>query len=222
MSNQPRKLYRSQTDRVLAGVCGGVGEYLNIDSTIIRILWVVLTILGGSGIILYIVSIFIIPLNPTVRLGAVPSSTPRTLMTILGLSLVVVGSALILDNLDLLNVRGWWRLMWDYLLPAVLVLAGIYVLARGSGRKSPDANAEAPMGGTPQPEEAAPMQQLRRSVMDRKLFGVCGGLADYFNVDSTVIRLFFVLFTLLSFGFGILAYLLFLIVMPEERLQTKS
>jgi phage shock protein C len=51
---QPRKLYRSRTDRKLAGVCGGLAQYLNTDATLIRVLFVVLAVLGGSGIVIYV------------------------------------------------------------------------------------------------------------------------------------------------------------------------
>jgi len=44
-----KKLYRSKKDRMLAGVCGGIGEYFGIDSTLIRILWVLLSLGGGAG-----------------------------------------------------------------------------------------------------------------------------------------------------------------------------
>ncbi len=59
------KLYRSSTDKKLAGVCGGIAEQLNIDSTIIRLVWAFLTILSwGTGLILYIVAALIIPEEP--------------------------------------------------------------------------------------------------------------------------------------------------------------
>ncbi len=54
-------LYRSETNRVIAGVAGGLGEYFNIDPTIIRILFVLLTVFGGSGLVIYIVLWLIIP-----------------------------------------------------------------------------------------------------------------------------------------------------------------
>lgn len=56
-----KKLRKSSTDRKIAGVCGGVGEYLNVDPTIIRLAWVVLTCLGGSGLIAYIVAAIVMP-----------------------------------------------------------------------------------------------------------------------------------------------------------------
>ena len=58
-----KKLYRSKKDRMIAGVCGGIAEYLNIDSTVIRLLWVVVTLFTGivPGIIAYIIAWIIIP-----------------------------------------------------------------------------------------------------------------------------------------------------------------
>jgi len=59
-----RKLYRSASDRAILGICGGVGEYLDIDPIIIRLIVVILTLLGFSGLLFYIIAIFIIPENP--------------------------------------------------------------------------------------------------------------------------------------------------------------
>lgn len=57
---ETKKLYRSDRDKMLCGVCGGIGEYFNIDSTLIRLLWAVL-ICSGPGILAYIVAAIIIP-----------------------------------------------------------------------------------------------------------------------------------------------------------------
>ena len=59
-----RKLYRSKTNRQLAGVCGGLAEYFNLDATLIRVLFVVLAVLGGSGIVLYLALWIIVPKEP--------------------------------------------------------------------------------------------------------------------------------------------------------------
>ncbi len=55
------KLYRSQKNRVIAGVAGGLGEYLNIDPVVIRIIFIVLTVFSGSGILLYLIMWLIMP-----------------------------------------------------------------------------------------------------------------------------------------------------------------
>ena len=59
-----RKLYRSKTDRKVAGVCGGLAQYFNIDPTLIRVLFVVLAVLGGSGLVLYLALWIIVPREP--------------------------------------------------------------------------------------------------------------------------------------------------------------
>ena len=59
-----KKLYRSRKDSKIAGVCGGIAEYFNIDSTIIRLLAVITIFFGGSGVISYLIAWLIIPLEP--------------------------------------------------------------------------------------------------------------------------------------------------------------
>ncbi len=56
-----KKLFRSDNDKMICGVCGGVAEYFNIDSTLVRLAWVLFTFLGGAGIIAYIIAAIIIP-----------------------------------------------------------------------------------------------------------------------------------------------------------------
>jgi phage shock protein C len=61
---QTRKLYRSRTDRKLAGVCGGLAQYFNLDATLIRVLFIVLAVLGGSGLVIYLAIWIIVPNEP--------------------------------------------------------------------------------------------------------------------------------------------------------------
>ncbi|MGB9929484.1 MAG: PspC domain-containing protein [Methanosarcina sp.] len=58
------KLYRSKSNRILAGVCGGIGEYFSVDPTIVRLLWLLISITGGAGVIAYIIAWIIIPEEP--------------------------------------------------------------------------------------------------------------------------------------------------------------
>lgn len=59
-----RRLYKAQEGRVLAGVCGGIAEYFDVDPTLIRLGWVLFCILGGSGVLAYIIAAIIIPEPP--------------------------------------------------------------------------------------------------------------------------------------------------------------
>jgi phage shock protein PspC (stress-responsive transcriptional regulator) len=59
-----KKLYRIKNGKVLAGVCGGVAEYFKIDPTIVRVLWVLASLVGFAGVLAYIACAFIIPEKP--------------------------------------------------------------------------------------------------------------------------------------------------------------
>ena len=54
---ETRRLYRSDTDKMICGVCGGIGEYFNVDATLIRLLWAVLAC-SGTGVVAYFIAIF--------------------------------------------------------------------------------------------------------------------------------------------------------------------
>jgi phage shock protein C len=64
-----KKLMRSTTDKMIAGVCGGLAEYFDIDPTLVRALFVIVTLLGGSGILIYIVLWLVMPEAPMVGGG---------------------------------------------------------------------------------------------------------------------------------------------------------
>lgn len=59
-----KRLYKSNNEKVLVGVCGGIAEYFDIDPTLVRLLWVILLMMGGSGILAYIIAAIIIPNEP--------------------------------------------------------------------------------------------------------------------------------------------------------------
>ena len=56
-----RKLYKSNQNKMFAGVCGGLGEFFDVDPTLIRLLWVIFALAAGSGLLVYIASAIIIP-----------------------------------------------------------------------------------------------------------------------------------------------------------------
>ena len=60
-----KKLYRSVNDKKIAGVCGGLAKYLNIDPTVIRLIWVLVALFAGAGLLAYIVCALIIPEEPS-------------------------------------------------------------------------------------------------------------------------------------------------------------
>ena len=115
------------------GVCGGIGEYLGVDPTVVRLLWAVLICCAGTGLLAYIV------------MGLIMSEMPD---------------------------------------------------------------------GTAYIETEHTVRRLRKSFEDRRLLGVCGGIAEYLGVSATVVRIIWAAAVLL-FGAGILAYIVCAIIMPS-------
>ena len=59
-----KKLYKSASDKKLAGVCGGLADYLDMDSTIVRLVWVLVSLAGGAGLLAYLLAALIMPEAP--------------------------------------------------------------------------------------------------------------------------------------------------------------
>jgi phage shock protein C len=123
-------LRRSKKDRVIAGVCGGIGRYTGIDPIVLRVALVVLTIAGGSGILLYIIGWVAIPderEGESVGRTARPVDT-QTVRLVLGALLVGAGVIILLDlAIDSFNV-------WAVAGPLLLVGLGIGIVAGGMRR----------------------------------------------------------------------------------------
>jgi phage shock protein PspC (stress-responsive transcriptional regulator) len=61
---ETKRIYRSRTDRVIGGVCSGIGNYFGMDPVLIRVLWAVAFFVGGAGLLAYIIAWIIIPEDP--------------------------------------------------------------------------------------------------------------------------------------------------------------
>lgn len=121
-----KRLYRSQENRIIAGVCGGLGEYFDIDPVLIRIINVILIFPGGIGLIAYIVAWIAMPLRPDGDV-VVESGEPQEKSDITsylpGLILVVVG-------LIFLGNRIFWWFNFSVILPLGLITLGVILIAK--------------------------------------------------------------------------------------------
>jgi len=72
----PKRLMRSSTDKKLGGVCAGLAEYFDMDPTLVRILWLLVVLCGGTGILLYIILWLVLPLAPP-QVAAPPQAPPQ-------------------------------------------------------------------------------------------------------------------------------------------------
>lgn len=188
------RLERSRSDRLVAGVCGGTAAYFGGNADVVRVLWIASIVLGGIGVLPYAVAIFLLPDAPDAR-RELPWSK------LLGFALLGLGilfffrtfGARVLDP----TVLAFWRLR--ALGPVLLVLAGSWLVWPSALRFLGSA------GRRPQ-----------RSLTDRVLAGVGGGIARELSVDANVVRLAFVLASSLTFGLAVLLYLMLVVILPEE------
>lgn len=68
-----KKLYRSQSERMIGGVCGGLGDYFDIDPTLVRLAFVIFALAGGPGLVAYLILLIIVPEEPLASRNAGPS-----------------------------------------------------------------------------------------------------------------------------------------------------
>lgn len=125
-----KKLYKSRTDKIISGVCGGIAKYFDIDPMIVRIVWVAFSFMG-AGIIAYIVCMFIMPDEPQDSIATSQELTDKkqnmanSLPIIFGAVLLVFGLSLLFGNLGLGWIGGWiGKLFW----PLLLVCIGAVVI----------------------------------------------------------------------------------------------
>ena len=144
-----KKIFRSIDDYMIAGVCGGLADYFKIDSSLIRIIFVLLILSGGSGILIYFILWLVVPkkegiekeINREEKIKEFAEDVkdraksmakeikidtkikkPRKNINILGIILVMVGIVAVWNQISPITIQ--WNLFW----PGLLILVGILVL----------------------------------------------------------------------------------------------
>jgi phage shock protein PspC (stress-responsive transcriptional regulator) len=147
------RLFRSSTDKMLGGVCAGLGTYLRIDVTIVRLFFVVLTMAGGFGPLLYLILWIVLPVEGHVFQGKTPEfdgedfkdragmvrddfvnavrSPNQNTIRFIGIALVLAGGFMILKQFNI-SWLSWLNsgVVWA----ALILIAGIALLVRGVNR----------------------------------------------------------------------------------------
>ena len=147
------RLFRSSTDKMLGGVCAGLGTYLRIDVTIVRLFFVVLTMAGGFGPLLYFIWWIVLPVEGHVFQGKTPEfdgedlkdraglvrddfvnavrSPNQNTIRFIGIALVLAGGFMIIKQFNI-SWLSWLNsgVVWA----ALILIAGIALLVRGVNR----------------------------------------------------------------------------------------
>jgi len=214
MNEGPKRLYRSTTSRVISGVCGGIAEYLNVDPVIVRVLWVLITVMGGMGVLLYFIGMIIIPLEPPSE-NAPAKKTAGSGREVWGIILIVIGVLILGSRYALSFILPWhWHFGWDIIGPGLIILFGIALMFGGyasSPEKSESKEAQPVVDSAkPQPKK------LYRIREGRMLLGVAGGLGEYFNIYASLARILWAAVIVFSGGFALLLYFLLYFIVPEK------
>lgn len=225
-----QRLYRSRTNKVFAGVCGGLAEYFDVDPVVIRILFVLMVLFGGSGILLYIAAIIIVPLKPYNPADYQQPTSPQSQSSVaspsnarnwLGYALIIFGFLLLLANLDLFHFFDFFGSALEYIFPILLIILGMAIIYyRQTNPAAEAANNEGQQTASNEQssqQTSSSYKQFRRSYTDKELAGVCGGLANYFGIDPSIIRMLYVILCLASFGAGLVLYIVLALAIPYDN-----
>ena len=238
---QAAMLYRHPTHQLIGGVCGGIGEYTRLDTSLVRVLWVVLTVgSAGAGFLAYLALWLLLPVGTAS--GGVES--PATLelnernVWRAGMLLVSLGVLWLLANVGVLPWLwvAFWRIVGVLFWPALLIGAGLLLLnnqrdlrsrfarsreqmrsrfGEGSDRAKDSVrlDRESVKSGLRKTKAAIP---FKRSRTDRIFYGVCGAIGQATNIDANLVRLIWVAFSVGSAGMGVLVYIVAGLLLPEK------
>lgn len=124
-----KKLYRSRANSMIAGVCGGLGEYLDVDPNILRVVAVLLIFAKGIGLLAYLIGWIIIPRRPEMEAEVVTAEKSERNRLLPGLILIVLGVVFLVNNLI-----PWFG--FSYLWPVILIVLGVALLLKSQKKES--------------------------------------------------------------------------------------
>jgi phage shock protein C len=122
------RLVRTQNDRMIGGVCGGLGRYLNLDSTLVRLAFVLFTLAGGAGVLIYLILLIVMPLDNAASTAvnytpADDGERQRRTSILVGGGLILVGLCYFLGH-----IPGLAWLSLGNLWPLLLIAVGVWII----------------------------------------------------------------------------------------------
>jgi len=144
MANNIKKMHRSSTDKIIFGVCGGIAEYLEVDSLAIRIIFLFLTFAGGSGVFVYLILALLMPkeanekdiaknskeMNEDLMQSAKEKRFIMYFRNIAGIIIVLMGLSFLFKEIFQVTLFGW--LQWKTVMALIIILFGISIIKNQS------------------------------------------------------------------------------------------
>lgn len=194
---QRKRLKKSAYNKIISGVCGGLGEYLSIDPVFFRLIFLFGILLGGWGIIIYLVFTIILP-KDTVTGEIDPEEIERlhksNTVSLIAAVMLLVGLYIILDNFGYFQFLSLLGIPHGLIITLIIgfVLFMMFWFGNGGAEK-----------------KELPERFLRDG--EHPLFGgVCSGFARYLGVTAGTVRIIFVFLSLFTLGVPVIIYFFFL------------
>ncbi len=200
-SGSDNRLRKSSKDKIIFGVCGGIGEKLGVNPVFVRFFFSILLIWGGAGILLYA------PLSVIMKSGSFSKRKKAGTDKFYGFILLSLGAYFLFSGtflFDMINIFQIPPSVINLLIP--FMLSAVFFVKRNELFDSHGYGKESFV--------------ISRS--DRRFFGVCGGFAAYLNVNSNFIRMLCMIFSFATAGLGIIIYLTVYFFIRDEDVSENS
>lgn len=193
---QPKRFQRSADNSIITGVCGGIAEYFGKDAATIRIIASILLLLGAWIVAAYLLIAYLLPTgkqNESLSEKEILAISKENTKTILSSMLIVTGLYFSLQELGFVATPSMFFLPNSFMFPLLSIAAGVFLAMNKFTQNRISKNEQ---------------QSFYRTANDKFILGVCGGIAKYLGVDSSSLRIIFLLLTGLTLGLFAIAYLI--------------
>lgn len=205
---QSKKLQRSKSNVVLAGVCSGIADYMKIEVAHIRLIALLSLLMGGWSVVAYIITALLLPEekdSAELTVKEKSSLQKENFKTVLSGLFILSGLHFTFIYIDISSSERIFSFPNGFVFPIAAIAAGVFILTKRYNLNAANYKINT--------------EKFFRSVIDKKFMGVCGGLGKYLNIDSFSLRIIFVLSSMLTFGVFAIIYLLFSVFTNLESRQ---
>jgi len=204
-----KKLHRSASDVVLAGVCSGISEYFKIDVGTVRVTFLLSLLLGNWPAVVYLVITLLLPINK-IALTLTPEEKEKqkkkNFKTVLSGILMLLGLHFTFNELGLRDSSSILILPNGFMFPVLAIAAGVFLFSNKMSEF----------------EYISSFPERFFLIKNKKMIlGVCSGLAKYIDADVTSLRIIFIILTCLTLGLFAVAYI-YIALIAESTTTTFS
>jgi phage shock protein PspC (stress-responsive transcriptional regulator) len=201
-----KKLQRSGDNVVIAGVCAGIAEYSGKDAATIRVIAMLLLLLGAWIVAAYLIIAFLLPMgkhDESLTEEEVKATGKENFKTVVSGLFIIVGLHFAFVKFGLHGSSSIFILPNTFMFPLLAIAGGVFLLTNKISKVK---------------ISLAETTEFFRSRNDKLLLGVCGGIAKYLGIDSSSLRIIFLLLTGLTLGMFAVVYVVIAFTSQQEPL----